>query len=63
MRAGKPGAPVFPKGHLTMTRLPTDNHLPPMAPWTVLRLGIGLIVGALVAVFFLLWTAVEAGVP
>ncbi len=46
-----------------MTRLPTDNHLPPMAPRTVLRLGIGLIVGALVAVFLLLWTAVEAGVP
>ncbi|MEE9534735.1 MAG: VIT domain-containing protein, partial [Acidimicrobiia bacterium] len=46
-----------------MTRLPTDIHLPPMAPWTVLRLGIGLILGALVAVFLLLWNAVEAGIP
>ena len=46
-----------------MTRLPTDNHHPPMAPWTVLRLGIGLILGAFIAVFLLLWNAVEAGVP
>ncbi len=37
-----------------MTKLPTDNHHPPMAPWTVLRLGIGLILGAFIAVFLLL---------
>ena len=46
-----------------MTRLPTDNHHPPIAPWTVLRLGIGLILGAFIAVFLLLWNVVEAGVP
>lgn len=46
-----------------MTRLPTDIHRPPMDARTVLRLGIGLIVGAFIAVLLLLWNAVEAGVP
>jgi Ca-activated chloride channel family protein len=34
-----------------------------MAPWTVLRLGIGLIPGAFIAVFLLSWNVVQAGTP
>ena len=34
-----------------------------MAQWTVLRRGIGLILGTVLAVFLLSWNVVQAGIP
>ncbi len=47
-----------------MTRLPTTHvHHPHTALWTALRLGVGLFLGAMLAVFLLFWNVVQAGLP